>query len=92
MQDDDDRRESTEEWHALLPEDWETMKTELEKTIGNAFTDTPVRQPFRFPVRSERRDPIDWRQPCAIEAYFRRHPDQTSVMMVCHCPRCSPHW
>lgn len=27
--------------------------------------------------------------PCAIEEYFKANPKETSVMMVCFCPRCS---
>lgn len=29
---------------------------------------------------------------CAIANYFRDYPEATSVMMTCHCPRCSPRW
>jgi hypothetical protein len=28
-------------------------------------------------------------QPCAIAEYFKAHPKETSVMMVCFCPRCT---
>lgn len=27
-------------------------------------------------------------QPCAIEEYFKAHPDQKHVCMTCTCPRC----
>jgi hypothetical protein len=32
-----------------------------------------------------------YRQPCAIEEYFKANPDKLSVMMVCQCPKCTIH-
>lgn len=77
----------------------------LVSTVGvrflPGFKNEPQASPLTVPPGVAPMPIVPWPPPvtvmtignereCALEAYFRTHPNETSVNLYCGCPKCSP--
>lgn len=45
--------------------------------------------PYPWKLGTTTTDRVRMDQPCAIEEFFKNHPDVNAVGLVCNCPRCT---